>query len=172
VSVPRRALADGTLDTGTVLVPGEAHRPCLTEQPIQPGQELHVHGPGGPNPGGSGRMEAFPAGGMWVTLRACGTCGGWYPAFVEEYLVQCPRCTHSTLPPLPDEAVVAMAELRWRLNEYQRVRERDHVGERAAFLQLSAATWSHAARLLRVLESLYGDQQVRQTHEIINGRVA
>jgi hypothetical protein len=169
VSVPRRARPDGTLDTGTIFVPDDAHSPVQTEQAVNPERCVHVHGPGGADPRASGRSAEFADGGMWVTVRACKGCGAWYPAPIEEFLTLCPRCTYSSLGAPSETVAAAMGELRWRLNEYQRVRERDLKAERAALLKLSQAAWVSAPILLAGLELLYGDQQVQQVHELTGG---
>lgn len=167
----------GDIDPAAMLdIPADAlPRPRSPQQMAIEGEIVAVPGPGGADPKATRGVHPSGIGAakhdMMVEIQACGSCGAWFPRDCgEPASAECPRCFFAKgLPPLSDQARAAMERLRWRLNEYRAVRERDRAKEHAAFVDYSDAAYLCAPILLGFLEALYGDQVLRGVQEIVSG---
>lgn len=161
-------------------------QPINTDQPkIQGGGEGGGYGP----PTGYRRPleRNVVVGPFLISTVACPGCGVLHVVAVPMYDGRailsalapeehplCPICAANQ--PQPSDAVrAAMAELRWRLDRFQAARLSDAgIGasvkeHRQAFLDLQSCCWSATPVLLRELERVHGNQQVRLEHEITVG---
>lgn len=152
--------------------------------PLQHGGEIvWIRGPGErpgslplPRPDlGYGKSDAIR--GVWSQVAVC-ACGNWFLREAAEaptgdgtlYADRCPRCRFvDGVPVLSETAKAAMCELRWRLDNYRRVKGTDNAKEREAFLKLHDASWLAVPVILAELERVYGNQVQAQVQEILVG---
>jgi len=106
---------------------------------------------------------------------ANGERSNWYAAGLPngEPDPPCLRCELALGIPLSPDEAAAMADFRWRYDEYvaaQRVGSGDSQQEqRAAFLAMCESAQLQAPALLAALERRYGNQQDAGVHAILNG---
>lgn len=100
--------------------------------------------------------------------------GGYTPAMTDdEPDPPCWRCEVAVGVPLDPEEAAAMAEFRWRYDQFLAATEvggmtsQDEM--RAALVRAHDSAWVHAPALLRALERRYGNQQDAGVQAIASG---